>query len=172
VQLDFVQPMRFDLKYQAQQSGEEASSEERPVMVHRAVLGSVERMMAILIEHYAGKWPFFLSPRQALVVPVSKAFEAYAQEVQQSVRAAGFFVDVDMSHRTLQKMVRDAQLSQYNYILVVGKEEAERGTVNVRTRDNVVRGSKTIAELIGEFQTMMDEHTLDVELDVTKKAQS
>jgi len=172
VQLDFVQPMRFDLKYQAQQSGEEASSEERPVMVHRAVLGSVERMMAILIEHYAGKWPFFLSPRQALVVPVSKAFEAYAQEVQQSVRAAGFFVDVDMSHRTLQKMVRDAQLSQYNYILVVGKEEAEKGTVNVRTRDNVVRGSKTIAELIGEFQTMMDEHTLDVELDVTKKAQS
>merc|ERR1719327_2517676 len=80
VQLDFVQPMRFDLKYQAAGGEGEAATYERPVMVHRAVLGSVERMIAILTEHFAGKWPFFLSPRQALVVPVSKAFNDYALE--------------------------------------------------------------------------------------------
>ena len=66
----------------------ESAAYERPVMIHRAVLGSVERMIAILTEHYAGKWPFFLSPRQAMVVPVSKAYEEYAQKVQQKVRAA------------------------------------------------------------------------------------
>ena len=171
VQLDFVQPTRFDLKYQAKpEEGSDATVEERPVMVHRAVLGSVERMIAILIEHYAGKWPFFLSPRQAMILPVSPVFEPYAQEVQKQVRLAGFFVDVDLSHRTLPKMVREAQVAQYNYILVVGKEEMEKGTVNIRTRDNVVQGSKTIAELLAEFEKMMDDRTLDVELGVPKSA--
>ena len=94
--------------------------------------------MAILIEHYAGKWPFFLSPRQAMVMAVSPAFEEYARAVQKRVRKAGYFVDLDDSHRTLNKMVREAQLAQYNYILVVGKEEEANGTVNVRTRDNQV----------------------------------
>lgn len=149
VQLDFVQPMRFDLKYQAPQvagAPEGVPNEERPVMVHRAVLGSVERMIAILIEHYAGKWPFFLSPRQAMVVPVSPAFEEYANKVKAQVHAAGYFIDVDMSHRTLNKMVREAQLAQYNFILVVGGEEEKNETVNVRTRDNHVHGAKTITD--------------------------
>ena len=94
-QLDFVLPERFNLSYQSA-GGEDgaAAATERPVMVHRAVLGSVERMIAILTEHYAGKWPFFLSPRQALVVPVSKTFSEYAEQVQKKVSAAGFYVDV------------------------------------------------------------------------------
>ena len=75
-------------------------------MVHRAVLGSVERMIAILIEHYAGKWPFFLSPRQAMVVPVSNAYTDYAKRVEQRIRSAGFYVEVDLTDRTLKKMVR------------------------------------------------------------------
>jgi len=184
VQLDFVQPMRFDCKYQApakESEGGEGGGEggeaagavqyERPVMVHRAVLGSVERMIAILTEHYAGKWPFFLSPRQAMVVPVSKAYEAYAETVQQRVRAAGYFVDADLTHRTLNRMVRDAQLKQYNYILVVGKEEESSGSVNVRTRDNAVHGTKSIDEIIAEFKRLSDEHVLDLELGVTSKAE-
>ena len=109
-------------------------------------------------EHYAGKWPFFLSPRQAMVVPVSKAFEGYAQKVQEEVRAAGFFVDADLSHRTLNKMVRESQLAQYNYILVVGATEAEAGTANVRTRDNEVHGTKSIDDLIAEFTQMAADH--------------
>jgi len=162
VQLDFVQPMRFDLKYQAPAGeGGAEGGYERPVMVHRAVLGSVERMIAILTEHFAGKWPFFLSPRQALVVPVSKSFNDYAQAVQKKVNAAGFYVDVDLSARTLNKMVREAQLSQYNYILVVGGQEEKDGTVNVRTRDNEVHGTRSVDELIAEFQKMAKEKTAD-----------
>jgi threonyl-tRNA synthetase len=159
VQLDFVQPQRFDLWYQAKPAeGSEGAAEERPVMVHRAVLGSVERMIAILIEHYAGKWPFFLSPRQAIVVPISKQYEAYAASVQQRVRAAGFFVEADLSHRTLNKMVREAQLAQYNYILVVGSKEETDDTVNVRTRDNEVHGVRGVDALIDEFKQLVADH--------------
>ena len=174
VQLDFVQPMRFDLKYQAPASltaaAEGAAAEEggapekkaelfeRPVMIHRAVLGSVERMIAILTEHFAGKWPFFLSPRQVQVVPVSKIYIDYALEVQKKLNGAGFFCDVDTSCRTLNKMVRESQLAQYNYILVVGATEAEAGTANVRTRDNEVHGTKSIDDLIAEFTQMAADH--------------
>ena len=174
VQLDFVQPQRFDLTYQAPGSAEGAGSEasesaanyERPVMIHRAVLGSVERMFAILTEHYAGKWPFFLSPRQAMVVPVSKAQAPYAQRVEQRLKKAGFFVDADVTYRTLPKMVREAQQAQYNYILVVGAEEEKADTVSVRTRDNAQHGVKSIDEMIAEFQRMNDEHVLDLQLGV------
>jgi threonyl-tRNA synthetase len=174
VQLDFVQPQRFDLKYQAA-GGEGVEGEaqfERPVMVHRAVLGSVERMIAILTEHYAGKWPFFLSPRQAMVVPVSPAFEDYAKKVHEQLRAAGFHADVELSRRTLNKMVRESQLSQYNFILVVGGNEEKDGTVNVRTRDNAVHGVKPVAEVIADFKRMTDEYTLDVDLDIAKASKA
>jgi threonyl-tRNA synthetase len=161
-QLDFVLPERFNLSYQSA-GGEDgaAAATERPVMVHRAVLGSVERMIAILTEHYAGKWPFFLSPRQALVVPVSKTFSEYAEQVQKKVSAAGFYVDVDLSARTLNKMVREAQLSQYNFILVVGAQEAANSTVNVRTRDNAVHGTKSVDALIAEFKRLETEKSPD-----------
>ena len=170
-QLDFVLPVRFDLKYQAPAKAEgegasEGGSYERPVLIHRAVLGSVERMFAILTEHYAGKWPFFLSPRQVMVVPVSKAYADYAQSVQKRIKQAGYYVDVDLSARTLNKMVREAQLAQYNYILVVGGEEEKNGTASVRTRDNAQHGSKTIEELIDEFDGMTKEHVLDLQLGV------
>jgi threonyl-tRNA synthetase len=176
VQLDFVQPMRFDLKYQAPAAGaagegapgegapageggeKKAELFERPVMIHRAVLGSVERMIAILTEHFAGKWPFFLSPRQAQVVPVSKIYTDYALEVQKKIVGAGFYCDVDTSCRTLNKMVREAQLAQYNYILVVGATEAEAGTANVRSRDNEVHGTKSVDDLIAEFSQMAADH--------------
>ena len=166
VQLDFVQPMRFDLKYQAPGAEGSEAGEERPVMVHRAVLGSVERMIAILTEHYAGKWPFFLSPRQVMVVPVNKAQEDYAVEVRDRIHKEGFHVDADLSHRTLNKMVREAQLAQYNYILVVGQAEKDNGTVNARTRDNQVHGVKSIDEMIGDFKRLVADHVLDVNLDI------
>ena len=181
-QLDFVLPQRFDLKYQApakaegdceggdgEQGGDAAAPTaafERPVLIHRAVLGSVERMFAILTEHYGGKWPFFLSPRQVMIVPVSKAQVEYAQQVETKLRLAGFFADADVSSRTLKRMVREAQLAQYNYILVVGAEEERDGTVSVRTRDNAQHGVKPIDEAIAEFERMTKEHVLDVQLGV------
>jgi len=159
VQLDFVQPMRFDLKYQSGDAETGGDGYERPVMVHRAVLGSVERMIAILTEHYAGKWPFFLSPRQAMVVPVAKQYTDYAFTVQKAIHAAGFYVDVETSARTLNKMVRETQLAQYNFILVVGGKEEETATVTVRTRDNEVRPEAvSIADMVAEFKQLMADH--------------
>ena len=173
-QLDFVQPVRFDLKYQAPanaEGGEGGGQDagvvfERPVIIHRAVLGSVERMFAILTEHYAGKWPFFLSPRQVMIVPVTKAYADYAQRVQSRIKHAGYYVDVDTTARTLNKMVREAQLAQYNYILVVGADEEKNGTASVRTRDNAQHGSKPVDELIAEFARMTADHVLDLQLGV------
>ncbi|KAL4373439.1 hypothetical protein AHAS_Ahas05G0081900 [Arachis hypogaea] len=123
LQLDFQLPDRFKLEY----SAEDEAKIERPVMIHRAILGSVERMFAILLEHYKGKWPFWLSPRQAIVCPVSEKSQAYAEKVKDEIYSKGFHVDADLTDRKIQKKVREAQLAQYNYILVVGEQEAETG---------------------------------------------
>lgn len=138
VQLDFQLPKRFDLKYTTE------DGTAQPVLIHRAVLGSVERMSAILIEHFAGKFPLWLSPRQVMIVPVSEKFLAYAKEVRTIMRRSKLHVDVNASDNTINKKVREAQLAQYNYILVVGANEQAAGTVNVRTRDNQVHGEQTV----------------------------
>lgn len=135
-------------------AGEDAF--HHPVMVHRAMLGSVERMAAVLTEHFGGKWPFWLSPRQALVVPVAHSFVDYAREVQQRLHDAGFYADVEESNKTLNKKVREGQLAQYNYILVVGGQEAEQKTVNVRTRENEVKGMKSLDECVEWFKSMSE----------------
>ncbi len=88
----------------------------RPVMVHRAIIGSFERFMAILTEHFAGKWPFWLSPRQILVIPVMPAVNDYVEEVQRLLRAQKMHADIDISGNTMQKKIRTGQLQQYNFI--------------------------------------------------------
>lgn len=153
IQLDFQLPIRFGLKYNAAASIEGGEDkEERPIIIHRAILGSVERFTAILIEHLAGKWPFWLSPRQVAIVPVGENQFAYGAEIQQILRNEGYHADLDDSSKTLQKKIRDNQLAQYNYIFVVGKEEVENKTVNVRTRDNQVHGAKTLPEMLTELK--------------------
>lgn len=134
VQLDFQLPIRFNLEYKSAAEAE-GESFQRPVMIHRAMLGSVERMTAILTEHWGGKWPLWLSPRQVCIVPVDPKYAEYGQQVLDAVHGAGFFVDLDSSSHTLNKKIREAQLAQYNFILVVGQQEAESQTVMVRPRD-------------------------------------
>ncbi|KAL2914440.1 hypothetical protein HK105_206007 [Polyrhizophydium stewartii] len=134
IQLDFQLPQRFQLKYQTADGGFAT-----PVMVHRAILGSFERMLAILIEHHGGRWPFWLSPRQAVVVPVRSELDGYAADVQRQLAGradspAFFHVDIDRSDHTLSKRVREAQAAQYNFILVVGDKEREADAASVRTR--------------------------------------
>ncbi|XP_076918749.1 threonine--tRNA ligase, mitochondrial 1-like [Bidens hawaiensis] len=148
LQLDFQLPQRFNLTY----SAEDETKRERPVMIHRAILGSVERMFAILLEHYKGKWPFWLSPRQAIVCPVSDKSQVYGQQVKDQIEEAGFNVDIDSSDRTIKKKVREAQLAQYNYILVVGEEEVNNGKVSVRVRDKQEHSVKTIPDLLKHFK--------------------
>ncbi|XP_068641015.1 threonine--tRNA ligase, mitochondrial 1 [Aristolochia californica] len=148
LQLDFQLPARFNLTY----SAEDEAKRERPVMIHRAILGSVERMLAILLEHYKGKWPFWLSPRQAIVCPVSERSQAYALQVRDQIHQAGYYVDVDTTDRKIQKKVREAQLAQYNYILVVGEEEAKSGQVSVRVRDKADHSVKTMEDLLAHLR--------------------
>ncbi|KAH9709080.1 threonine--tRNA ligase 1 [Citrus sinensis] len=128
LQLDFQLPDRFNLGY----SAEDEAKTERPVMIHRAILGSVERMFAILLEHYKGKWPFWLSPRQAIVCPVSEKSQPYALQV------------------------REAQLAQYNFILVVGEEEAKSGQVSVRVRDQGDHSNMSIEDLLKHFKEKLE----------------
>ncbi|CAH0048005.1 unnamed protein product [Clonostachys solani] len=152
IQLDFNLPKRFKLRYVASKDEKlaEKSAEDddlptgygRPVMIHRAVLGSFERMIGILTEHFAGKWPFWLSPRQVLVVPVMPAANDYAQDVQKKFQEKGLFAEADLSANTFQKKIRTGQLEQYNFIFVVGAEEAESKTVNIRNRDDQSTQSK------------------------------
>ncbi|XP_077237795.1 threonyl-tRNA synthetase [Tasmannia lanceolata] len=148
LQLDFQLPSRFNLSY----SAEDEAKRERPVMIHRAVLGSVERMLAILLEHFKGKWPFWLSPRQAIVCPVSEKSQPYALQVRDQIHEAGYYVDVDTTDRKIQKKIREAQLAQYNYILVVGEEEANTGQVSVRVRDKAEHSVKSMEDLLTHFK--------------------
>ena len=131
---------------------------ERPVIIHRAILGSVERMMAVLIEHTGGKWPFWLSPRQIQVVPVAQQYIPYARAVRDRLHAEGFYADVNDTTQTLNKKVREAQVAQYNYILVVGEKERDDNSVNIRTRDNVVQGTKGLEEAVAMFKQLAAEY--------------
>jgi threonyl-tRNA synthetase len=136
IQLDFQLPDRFNLSYNA------GDSQKRPVMIHRAILGSVERMIAILTENFAGKWPFWLSPRQIVVIPVAAPFNTYAKSIAEKFTNAGLYADADTSDLTLPKKIRNGEVAQYNFLFIVGEDEMGSGTVNVRNRDEGKSKSK------------------------------
>ncbi|KAJ2810578.1 threonyl-tRNA synthetase, partial [Coemansia furcata] len=169
IQLDFQLPQRFKLQYRApmttndEQTGA-ASDFQQPVIIHRAILGSVERMIAILMENFAGKWPFWLSPRQIMVIPVNPAMDGYAAQVQNSLHEAGFFADVDLAGDKMEKKIRNAEIAQYNFICVVGAKEEEEGSVNVRCRDDVEskgRGRTVpLTSFISQLHTIRDTKTM------------
>lgn len=158
IQLDFQLPERFNLTY----TSADGESKKRPVIVHRAMLGSVERMIGVLTENFGGKWPFWLSPRQAMVVPVSSQHDSYAKKIQHDLHQEGFMVDVDIAPGdTLNKKIRGAQLNQYNYILVVGDREEAKGVVNMRTRSNIVLGEKSMVDVIQLFKELKEKKISD-----------
>ncbi|XP_012721082.2 threonine--tRNA ligase 1, cytoplasmic [Fundulus heteroclitus] len=151
IQLDFQLPIRFNLSF----VGHDGDDHKRPVIIHRAILGSVERMIAILTENYGGKWPLWLSPTQVMVVPVGPTCEEYAEKVKKEFHNSGFMTDVDLDPGcTLNKKIRNAQLAQYNFILVVGEKEKTSNTVNVRTRDNKVHGERSVEECIERLKQL------------------
>uniref|UniRef100_A0A3P9NR26 threonine--tRNA ligase n=1 Tax=Poecilia reticulata TaxID=8081 RepID=A0A3P9NR26_POERE len=148
IQLDFQLPIRFNLTF----VGKDGDDKARPVIIHRAILGSVERMIAILTENYVGKWPLWLSPRQVMLVPVNPSCEDYANKVCKQFTEAGFMADADLdSGCLLNKKIRNAQLAQYNFILVVGEKEKMTNSVNVRTRDNKVHGELPVSEVMARL---------------------
>nr|XP_019954855.1 PREDICTED: threonine--tRNA ligase, cytoplasmic [Paralichthys olivaceus] len=162
IQLDFQLPIRFNLSFVSH----DGDDKKRPVIIHRAILGSVERMIAILTENYGGKWPLWLSPRQVMVVPVGPTCEEYAQKVKQEFHNGGFMTDVDLDPScTLNKKIRNAQLAQYNFILVVGEKEKTSNTVNVRTRDNKVHGERSVEECVERLKQLKTSRSKNAEED-------
>ncbi|WWD15705.1 threonine-tRNA ligase [Kwoniella shandongensis] len=151
IQLDFNLPERFNLKYHS--SEQNASDEKlggqfaRPVMIHRAILGSIERFVAIVTEQCGGKWPFWLSPRQVVVIPVAKPYVEYAEKVAKTFTDAGLFAETDVSDNTLNKKIRNAQTAQWNFIMVVGQDELDAQAVNIRNRDDEVQGRDETIQL-------------------------
>jgi threonyl-tRNA synthetase len=141
VQVDFWLPERFDLEY----TGEDGLK-HRPVMIHRAPFGSMERFIAILIEHFNGAFPLWLAPVQIAMIPITDKHLAYAKEVAVELKKAGLRVEVDESNNRMNAKIRNAQLQKVPYMLVVGDREIENGTVAVRTRDNEDRGAIPLAE--------------------------
>jgi len=164
IQVDFAMPERLDISYTGADN-----EEHRPVMIHRALLGSIERFMGILLEHYGGNLPTWLAPEQALVLPIADRHGDYAQQVVQALRAAGaadpsrapvtLHVDIDDRGESIGKRIRDAQLQKVPYILVVGDREVEQGTVGVRERGED-KGARPLGELIDDLVAEVRERRL------------
>ena len=154
-QLDYNAPERFDLKY----IGED-NAEHRPVVMHRAIYGSIERFIAILIEHFAGAFPMWLAPVQAIVLPLSEKFVDYASQVADKLRAAGLRVEVDDSNEKLGAKIRDAQLQKVPFMLVVGEKEASANSVNVRKRSGGDQVAMSIEEFLAHTRSLLDSRSL------------
>ena len=143
IQLDYEQPRNFDLKYIGADN-----AEHRPVVIHRAIFGSIERFIAILVEHYAGAFPFWLAPIQAVVLPISDRHLTYAASVRDQLKAAGLRADLDERQEKIGYKIREAQLQKVPYMLVVGDRESAEGTVSVRTRAGGDQGPSSVSDFV------------------------
>lgn len=146
VQVDFQMPKRFELEYEGSDG-----KQHTPVVIHRAILGSLERFMAILIEHYAGALPLWLSPVQAVIVPVSEKFSEYGKRVMAQLDAAGVRTEIDESNETLGKRIRNAEMMKVPYMIVVGEKEEADGTVAVRDYSTKKQEVIGMEELLAKF---------------------
>ncbi|WZO99201.1 threonine--tRNA ligase [Isosphaeraceae bacterium EP7] len=151
VQLDYVLPERFGLEYTGADN-----QPHRPVMIHRAPFGSMERFMGILIEHFAGAFPLWLAPEQVRVLPISEKVADYAQTVLDSLRAAGLRAEIDGRPEKIGSKIRDAQLEKIPVMLVVGVKEAEAGLVSYRDRLDGDKGAKPLAEVVAQLKSESD----------------
>ena len=143
IQLDYQMPERFDLKYVGADN-----TEHRPVVIHRAIFGSFERFIAILLEHYAGAFPLWLAPVQVIVLPIADRHAEYAMRVREQLAAAGLRVELDERQEKIGYKIREAQLQKIPYMLVTGDREAADGTVSVRSRSGGDQGSRPIEEFV------------------------
>ena len=147
VQLDSQLPERFELEYVG-----EDGQKHRPVMIHRVVLGSIERFIGVITEHFAGKFPLWLSPVQAVVLPISEHHHEYAQGVQDVLEEAGFRVECDLRNEKIGYKIREAQLQRTPYMIVVGDKEAAEGTISVRHRADGDLGSMDLPAFIAKLK--------------------
>lgn len=157
VQIDYVQPTRFDLKY-TDKDGEEKT----PIMIHRAVLGSVERFMMIAIEHFAGAFPVWLSPMQVKVLPITDRSAEYASTVAKKLNAEDIRVEIDERSETLNAKIRDAQSEKVPYMVILGDREAENETLSIRTRDGKNSNGVKVDEFAASVKEKIDTKSLEL----------
>lgn len=155
VQLDMSLPEKFELEFVTS-----AAAHERPVMLHRAIFGSIERFFGILVEHFCGKFPFWLSPYQVRIATVADRHIPYARELKEKIESLNIICDIDESNESVGKKVRQAQLLKTNYLLTVGDKEVENKTIALRTRDNVVHGEIDISNFLDKVVKERDERAL------------
>ncbi|MBR6521680.1 MAG: threonine--tRNA ligase, partial [Oscillospiraceae bacterium] len=155
IQLDFQMPERFDLEYIGA-DGEK----HRPVMIHRVVLGSIERFIGVITEHFAGAFPFWLAPVQLKVMPITDRSREYAEKIAAELDAKGFRVETDVRNEKIGYKIREAQVQKIPYMLVVGDKEAEAGTIAVRTREGGDQGTMTLDEFVAKITEQRDSRSL------------
>ena len=151
IQLDFNMPKRFKLSYEGKDG-----KKHTPVMIHRAILGSLERFIGILIEHYSGKLPTWLAPTQVSVLTVASKFDKYAKKIRDMLEGEGIRVEFDCRSESIGKKVRDSQLKKINYIIVIGEKERENRTLAIRTANKVemgVKPKKFLDSLLNEIES-------------------
>ena len=154
IQVDFQLPQRFELEYQASDG-----SRQRPVMIHRALFGSIERFFGVLTEHYAGAFPPWLAPVQVRGIPVAEAFVPYLAEVIQEMKRAGIRAEIDSSDDRMQKKIRNAQAEKIPFMLIAGEEDQKSGAVSFRFRNGEQRNGVPIKEAIALVQRAVLERT-------------
>ncbi len=152
VQFDFNLPARFGLEYVA-----EDGSRKQPVMVHRALYGSIERFFGVLIEHYAGAFPVWLAPVQAVMIPIAERHVEYANKVADQLKSAGVRVEVDPRNEKMNAKIREHAMLKVPFLLVVGDKEAEAGKVNVRTRGHEKTADMPTAEFVEKIRKLIAE---------------
>jgi threonyl-tRNA synthetase len=150
VQLDYSMPERFELSYTGADN-----REHRPVMIHRALFGSYERFIGIMLEHFAGELPLWLSPVQAIVLPVSDRFNDYAVQVRDELRAGGARVELDERSESVSRKIRDAELRKVPYMLVVGQRERAQAVVSVREHHGADAGSMSVEEFAQRLRVQL-----------------
>lgn len=148
IQIDFNMPARFDLEYT-----DRDGQKKTPVMIHRAIAGSLERFLSVIIEHFAGNFPMWLSPVQAIILPISDTHLAYAESALAHLKTAGIRAEIDDSRETLGKKIRNAKLQKIPYLLVVGDKEKDSGTITVEGRDIGTLGAMTIEKYIEHIKS-------------------
>ncbi|WP_022667723.1 threonine--tRNA ligase [Desulfospira joergensenii] len=156
VQLDMSLPERFDLTYKGQDN-----EKHRPIMIHRVIYGSMERFFGILVEHFAGKFPLWLAPVQAVVLPINQDLAEYAGSVRQELDFLGIRTEIDARNETLKKKIREAQLNYVPLIITIGDKEKESRTLSVRTLDGKVRMGLSMDEFIKPVREHIKNRTLD-----------
>jgi threonyl-tRNA synthetase len=154
IQVDFQLPQRFELEY-----ADSEGSRSRPVMIHRALFGSIERFFGVLTEHYAGAFPPWLAPVQAVGIPVAEAFTPYLADVISQMRKAGLRVELDSSDDRMQKKVRNAQMAKIPFMIIAGEEDQNAGAVSFRYRNGEQKNGIPVAEAISEIKSIVSERT-------------